>query len=61
MTDQQTAYLGDGVYARIQDGMIKLGANHHEAPTDVIWLEESVLQNLIQFAERVGMLERPNE
>lgn len=47
-------YCGDGVYA-IFDGMgIWLHANDHKEPTDRIYLEPGVLNNLIRFAKEVS-------
>lgn len=43
------SYLGDGVYA-IHDGFgIWLHANHHEHPTDRIYLEPSIMDSLEKF------------
>lgn len=43
-------YLGDGVYVKFDGYGIELRANNHETPTDVIYLEPFVLENLIKFA-----------
>lgn len=44
------AYIGDGVYAEFENGMIKLFC---ESPSqeNTIYLEDTVLQNLLRFAE----------
>ena len=55
---EKTEYLGDGVYA-IFDGLgIWLYANHHENPTDRIYLEPNVFQALNLFYNDVR--ENPN-
>ena len=43
-------YLGDGVYAIFTFRGIWLHANHHESPTDRIFLEPAVLDALNRFA-----------
>ena len=47
-------HLGDGVYASFDGYQIWLAANHHE--NKVIALEPRVLENLIEYAKRVGIL-----
>jgi len=42
-------YLGDGVYAKFNGHGIWLLANHHEHPTDKVYLEPSVLRALNRF------------
>lgn len=42
----ETQYLGDGVYARFDGYGVWLLANHHEYPTDEIYLEPAVLAAL---------------
>ena len=44
-------YLGDGVYARFDGFGVWLHANHHEYPTDKIYLEPSVLQDLTTYVD----------
>lgn len=42
-------HLGDGVYA-VHDGQgIELRANDHEVPTDVVYIDGSVLVALLRF------------
>jgi len=41
-----TIYLGEGVYAEWDGFQIKLMANSHEEPTDVVYLEPQVLEAL---------------
>lgn len=44
-------YLGDGVYAIDNDYGVWLHANDLEHPTDRIYLEPSVMRNLVRFFE----------
>lgn len=48
-------YLGDGVYVSHDEYGINLMANDHKNPTDRIYLEPSVLRNLVAYAKRVGI------
>ena len=45
-------YIGDGVYAIYDKIGIWLHANDHLNPTDRVYLEESVLNNLLKFKKR---------
>jgi hypothetical protein len=45
-------HLGDGVYACIENGMIKLMANDHLSPTDTIYIEPAVMHALINYARQ---------
>ena len=47
----QSGYLGDGVYVRSEGMYFKLMANDNIHPTDTIYIEESVLKNLIDFVK----------
>lgn len=47
------SYLGDGVYAIFDGFGIWLHANDHADPTDKIYLEPPVLENLVEFSRRV--------
>ena len=42
-------YIGDGVYAIFDGYGIWLHANHHEHPTDKIYLEPDVLEGINKF------------
>lgn len=54
-------YIGDGVYV-IYDGYgIWLHANHHEHPTDKIYLEPNVLKALNNFNEQCNFIKKNNE
>jgi hypothetical protein len=53
MTDKNSIYIGDGVYCGFDGFGIWLHANSHDNPTDKIYLEPVVLQQLINFAKRI--------
>lgn len=48
---EKIEYLGDGVYAAFDGYQIELRANHHETPTDRVFLEPEVMDKLIKFYE----------
>lgn len=45
-------YLGDGVYVDIEHGMIKLTTENGIEATNTIYLEDSVLNNLLEYIGR---------
>jgi hypothetical protein len=47
------AYLGDGVYASIENGMLKLETSNGEHITNTIWLEPSVLDSLLSYIRTI--------
>jgi len=49
-------YIGDGVYVEYDGEGIMLKANDHLDPTDTIYLEPNVLEALIRFAKRMGIM-----
>lgn len=49
-------YIGDGVYVEFDGRGITLKANNHLDPTDTIYLKLEVLEALIRFAKRMGMV-----
>ena len=49
-------YIGDAVYAAFDGFGIELRANHHENPTDKIYLEPDVLVSLIRFAKHFKVI-----
>jgi hypothetical protein len=51
---RQNDYLGDGVYSSFDGMHITIRANHHQNPV-VAYLEPSVMQNLVDYARRMGM------
>ena len=53
-------YLGDGVYAAWNGVDVRLMANDHQNPTDVIWLTPEVLKELNRFYNK-HMSEGMNE
>jgi hypothetical protein len=46
------SYLGDGCYVSFDGYQLALKANHHEYPTDVVYLEPQVWENLVKFVEQ---------
>ena len=46
-------YLGDGVYGKHDGFGILLHINNHLNPTDVVYLEPDVLNNIINFNNRI--------
>ena len=56
MTEQNSTYIGDGVYMGFDGFRFWLHANSHDLPTDKIYLEPQVLFSLINFAKRAGVL-----
>jgi len=54
MPEEKVEYLGDGVYAKVNDaGTLVLMANDHLNPTDTIYLEPEVLFSLLKFVEHL--------
>mgnify|MGYP001591535628 CR=1 FL=1 len=49
-------YLGDGVYVCFDGYQIELRGNDFDAPTDVIYLEPSVVQALRRYFDRIDAL-----
>lgn len=47
------SYLGDGLYAEFDGYQIALKANSHEYPTDTVYLEPQVYENLVKFVEQL--------
>lgn len=54
MSEKRT-YLGDSVYADIENGTLKLTTENGYGPSNIIFLEPEVLDALIQYAERNGL------
>ena len=46
-------YLGDGVYADIENGMLKLTTENGVSVTNTIYLEPSVWQELVIYVSNV--------
>ena len=46
-------YLGDGLYASDEGHQIALKANHHEYPSDVVYLDSYVFTAFINWVKRV--------
>lgn len=54
MKNDQKAYLGDSVYAEIQNGTLTLTTENGLGPSNTIHLEPSVIENLANFLRRKG-------
>lgn len=55
MSGPRGTYIGDGVYAEVRDGMIRLSTvrlAREVTDQDVIYLEPSVYAALVRFAEQ---------
>lgn len=46
-------YLGDGLYAKYENGMIALMANSPHTPSDTVYLEGSTYASLVKFVEKL--------
>lgn len=49
----EVRYLGDGVYVKSDGYGFALMANHHENPTDRVYLEPEVFDALNAFAQDI--------
>ena len=49
--DDESVYLGDGVYASYDGYSVWLAVNHHE--NNVVALEEEVLARLFEYVEKL--------
>jgi len=47
-------YLGDGVYAAIENGMIKLTTENGISPTNTIYLEPQVYDSLTKWVAHIS-------
>lgn len=45
-------YLGDSVYVEIEDGMLKLTTENGLGPSNTIYLERAVFNDLLKFVAR---------
>lgn len=54
-TSEKKIYLGDSVYAAVENGMIKLMTwnGYPDDPRNVIYLDSSVYQALVLYVERI--------
>lgn len=52
MNDENIVYLGDGVYCKKEGSVYCLMANDHRHPTDTIFMEDSEINNLIEFVNK---------
>ena len=56
MTNENSRYIGDGVYAGFDGFGIWLYANDHANPTDKIYLEPEVVLQLVNFVKVKGVI-----
>ena len=54
-------YLGDGVYAEVEQGMVRLSTNNGYGDHAVIFLEPEVFAALTRWWERVRRLEQQKQ
>lgn len=52
MAESRKDYLGDGVYADVESGMLKLTTEDGISVTNTIYLEADVWQRLLLYVER---------
>lgn len=45
------SYLGDSVYAEVEDGMLKLTTENGMGPSNTIYLEPFVMDGLVRYYE----------
>lgn len=64
MKKEEVIHLGDGVYLYFDGYGFELRANHHETPTDRIYLEPKVADDLkqviLETMERINNEKRSN-
>ena len=55
MNEKYKSYLGDSVYAELEDGMIKLTTNngYPDDPRNVIYLDIDVYESLTNYVEQI--------
>ena len=54
MNKNEKVYLGDGVYAVVENTMIKLTTEYGDSKvTNTIYLEASVVDNFVAYLERL--------
>jgi len=51
LNGQPVDHAGDGVYVVVDAIGVWLHANHHENPTDRVYLEDKVLETVIKIRE----------
>lgn len=53
MTDTAPVYLGDGLYAVINNGHVELRANSYEDPSDVVYLDMKTLEAFLEWIKSI--------
>jgi hypothetical protein len=56
MAERKVSYLGDGVYAEIENGMVKLTTCDGREVSNTIYLEPDILEALLTFIADSGLL-----
>jgi len=56
MGERKVSYLGDSVYAEIENGMVKLTTNNGSGPSNTIYLEPRIIESFIDFVANSGLL-----
>jgi hypothetical protein len=51
-------YLGDGLYVKYDGIQFCLMANHHEYPSDKVYLEDKVLENFFEYINKIRAIEK---
>lgn len=53
MSEEYKDYLGDSVYAAVEDGTVKLTTENGYGPSNTIYLEQDVLAALTRYVKRL--------
>jgi hypothetical protein len=53
---QHTIYLGDGVYATVERGMVKLMTGSHDNPDNTVYLDPQVLQSFLDWLKAARII-----
>lgn len=54
MNEEHKEYLGDSVYAAIENGMLKLTTENGFGPSNVIYLDNDVIDALNRYVDRIN-------
>jgi hypothetical protein len=52
MMNECTQYLGDSVYAEVEDGMVKLTTNNGIGASNTIFMNADVVRELLDYIKR---------
>lgn len=56
MEEKHKEYIGDSVYAEMENGMLKLTTNNDGRDSNIIYFESTVFLQLLNFANNLGVL-----